>query len=127
MARIPTPLTWKRRNFAVFEPCGMIDRLYAVAVSGLVAGPFAIYNSPHSRSFNLIHLPSQAKIISLDMQNLCKDAAERFAALDMNWWTCIPKEVIGPDLQEMRNLHARLKPASWIASTADWRTGERRE
>ena len=24
MARIPTPLTWKRRNFAVFEPFGMI-------------------------------------------------------------------------------------------------------
>lgn len=67
MARIPTPLTWKRRNFAVFEPQGMIDRLYAVAVSGLVAGPFAIYNSPHGGGFNLIHLPSQAKIISLEM------------------------------------------------------------
>jgi hypothetical protein len=38
MARIPTPLAWKRRNFAVFEPCGMIDRLYAVAVSGIVSG-----------------------------------------------------------------------------------------
>ncbi len=43
MPRIPTPLTWKRRNFAVFEPLGMIDWLYAVAVSGLVSGPFAIY------------------------------------------------------------------------------------
>ena len=44
--RIPTPLAWKRRNFAIFEPCGMIDRLYAVAVSGIVAGPFAIYSLP---------------------------------------------------------------------------------
>ena len=123
MARIPTPLNWKRRNFAVFEPCGMIDRLYAVAVSGLVAGPFAIYNSPHGRGFVLIHLPSQAKIINLELQNCCKDAAEKFAALDLNWWTCIPEEVIGPDLQEMRNIHARLRPSSWIAS--DWRKREK--
>lgn len=35
VARIPTPLTWKRRNFAVFEHQGMIDRLYAIVVSGL--------------------------------------------------------------------------------------------
>jgi len=83
MPRIPTPLTWKRRNFAVFEPLGMIDRLYAGAVPGLVSGPFAIYNSPHGRGFVLIHLPSQAKIIDLDMQNACKDAAAKFAAL----WT----------------------------------------
>jgi hypothetical protein len=25
------------------------------------------------------------------MQNACKDAAEKFAALDLNWWTCIPE------------------------------------
>jgi len=55
----------------------MIDRLYAVAVSGLVSGPFAIYNSPHGRGFILIHLPSQAKIIDLDMQNACKAARRR--------------------------------------------------
>ncbi len=123
MSRIPTPLTWKRRNFAVFEPLWMIDRLYAVAVSGLVSGPFAIYGLPDSRCFRLIHLPSQAKIIELDMQNACKDAAEKFAALDLNWWTCIPEEVIGPDLQEMRNIHLRLKPTPWIAS--DWGRGDR--
>lgn len=29
------------------------------------------------------------------MQSACKDAAEKFAACDMNWWTCIPEEV-GP-------------------------------
>lgn len=115
MARIPTPLTWKRRHFAVFEPDFMVKRLYAVAVSGLVAGPFAVYQSSRRSGFTLIHLPSQAKLIDLDMQAGCKDAAERFAALDLNWWTCIPEEVIGPDLQEMRNIHARLKPDSWIA------------
>jgi hypothetical protein len=123
MPRIPTPLTWKRRNFAVFEPFGFIDRLYAVAVSGIVAGPFAIYNSPHGSGFNLIHLPSQAKIIGLEMQNVCKHAAEEFAALDLNWWTCIPEEVIGPDLQEMRNIHACLKPTPWIAAS-DWRKAD---
>ena len=123
MARIPTPLTWKRRKFAVFEPCGMIDRLYAVAVSGIVAGPFAIY-STHAHGFHLIHLPSQAKIITLDMQSAVREAAELFAACDLNWWTCIPEEVIGPDLQEMRNIHARLKPTPWIASTPEWRKGE---
>ena len=123
MASIPTPLNWKRRNFAVFEPCGMIDRLYAVAVSGIVSGPFAIYNT-HTHGHHLIHLPSQAKIITLEMQSACKDAAEKFAACDMNWWTCIPEEVIGPDLQEMRNIHTRLKPTPWLASTPDWRKGE---
>lgn len=75
MPRIPTPLTWKRRNFAVFEHRGMIDRLYVVAVSGLVAGPFAIYHSPHGGGFNLIRLPLQAKIISLEMQNVTKHAS----------------------------------------------------
>jgi hypothetical protein len=39
----------------------MNDRLYAVAVSGLVSGPFAIYKSPHANGFTLVHLPSQAK------------------------------------------------------------------
>ena len=118
MARIPTPLTWKRRHFAVLEPHGMVDRLTALAVSGIVSGPFAIYPSPYGPAgpFTLIHLPSQAKILDLRMQSACKDAAAQFAALDLNWWTCLPDEVIGPDLQEMRNLHARLKPASWIAS-----------
>jgi len=33
MPRIPTPLTWKRRNFAVFEDQGMVDRLTALATS----------------------------------------------------------------------------------------------
>ena len=56
MPRIPTPLTWKRRNFAVFEDLGMIDRLYAVAVSGLVSGPFAIYNSPHGDVLDALDL-----------------------------------------------------------------------
>ena len=119
MPRIPTPLTWKRRNFAVLEPIGMVDRLRAVAVSG----PFAIYNT-HTHGHHLIHLPSQAKIITLDMQSAAKHAAEEFAACDLNWWTCIPEEVIGPDLQEMRNIHTRLKPTPWLASTPEWRKGE---
>jgi hypothetical protein len=50
--------------------------------------------------------PSQAKIIDMELQNCCKAAAEEFAALDLNWWTCVPEEVIGPDFQEMRNIHA---------------------
>jgi hypothetical protein len=61
MARLPTPLTWKSRHFAVFEPFWMIDRLYAVAVFGLVAGPFAIYKSPHANGFTLVHLPSRRR------------------------------------------------------------------
>jgi hypothetical protein len=123
VARIPTPLAWKRRNFAVFEPLGMIDRLFAIAVSGLVSGPFAIYKSPHGHGFVLIHLPTQEKLIDLDMQNCCKSAAEKFAALDLNWWTCIPEEVVGPDLQEMRNIHQRLRPRPWVAR--DWGLGDR--
>ena len=57
---------------------GMIDWLYAVAVSGIVADPFAIY-STHSHGFHLIHLPSQAKIMSLEMQSAAKHAAELYA------------------------------------------------
>jgi hypothetical protein len=117
MSRIPTPLTWKRHSFAVLEPMGMVDRLTAVPFVGIVSGPFAIHPSvfgsgPHS----LIHLPTQAKIIDLDLQSACKSAAELFAACDVNWWTCIPEEIIGPDLQELRNIHARLRPRPWIAS-----------
>jgi hypothetical protein len=118
MARIPTPLVWKRRNFAVLEPMGMVDRFHAVAASGIVSGPFAIYSLSDGRWFKLIHLPSQSKILEMGMQNCCKDAAERFAALDLNWWTCIPEEVIGPDLQEMRNLYTRLRSKSWV--TGEW-------
>lgn len=115
MPRVPVPLTWKRKQFAVLEPMGMVDRLYALAVTGFVAGPFAVYSSPYGAGpHTLIHLPSQTKIIDLRLQSACKDAAEKFAALDINWWTCIREEVIGPDTQEIRNIYDRLKPHSWV-------------
>ena len=116
MSRIPTPLTWKRRDFAVLEPAGMVEKFTAVAVTGIVAGPFAIYALSESRWFKLIHLPSQAKIIELEMQSLCKDAAEQFAALDLNWWTCIPEEVIGPDLQALRNTYRKWLPPTSVGT-----------
>ena len=59
------------------------------------------------------------------MQNCCKDAAEKFAALDLNWWTCIPEEVIGPDLQEMRNIHLRLSQLPGSPAIGGGGTGER--
>ena len=114
MPRVPVPLTWKRRSFAVLEPEGMIDRRTAIAVTGLVAGPFAIYAHPPGSSFKLIHLPSQAKILDMEMQHTAKHAAEQFAVLDVNWWTCIHEEVTGPDLQEMRNVWARLTGRTWV-------------
>jgi hypothetical protein len=116
MAPVPIPLTWKRRSFAVLEPLGLPGRLTALAVTGIVAGPFAIYHHHFGGSFTLMHLPSQVAILSLQMQSACKHAAEEFAALDLNWWTCAPDEVIGPDLQAMRNIHMRLKGVSWIAA-----------
>ena len=117
MPRIPTPLTWKRRNFAVLVPTGMVDRLTAFAVSGLVAGPFAIYPSPYGAGpHTLIHLPSQAKILDLRMQNWCRAAAEEFAALDLNWWTCIPEEVIGPDFQALRNTYLKWIPPTSVGT-----------
>jgi hypothetical protein len=114
MGRIGTPLTWKRRAFAVLEPRGMVDRLVALGVTGVVAGPFAVYPQPFGNGFTLMHLPSQVPIVHLMSQGACKNAAEEFATLDMNWWTCVPEEVIGPDLQAMRNLHIRLRGASWV-------------
>lgn len=114
MPRVPVPLTWKRRQFAVLEPMGMIDRRTAVAVSGLVAGPFAIYSWPVGSTYRLIHLPSQTKILEENAQFAAKHAAEQFAVLDVNWWTCIPEEIIGPDTQEIRNVYDRLKPGSFI-------------
>lgn len=92
MSRIPTPLTWKRRTFAVLEAHGLVDRRTALAVSGVVAGPFAVYPCPIGRGFSLIHLPTQAKILDLDMQASCKLAAESFAALDLNWWSSSPRK-----------------------------------
>jgi hypothetical protein len=74
-----------------------------------VSGPFAIYPQPFGNGYTL----SQVQIVHLMSQGACKHAAEEFAAVDMNWWTCIPEEVIGPDLQAMRNLHIRLR-ASWV-------------
>jgi hypothetical protein len=122
MSRVPAPLTWRRRTFAVLESLGLVKRQTALAVCGVVAGPFAIYPHPQ-RGFTLIHLPTQASIIDLEMQNLCKEAAERFGALDLNWWTCIPEEVIGPDLEEMRNLHRKMKPDSYFSDdiAREWR------
>jgi hypothetical protein len=114
MGRIGTPLTWKRRAFAVLEPRGMVDRLVALGVTGVVAGPFAVYSQPFGNGYTLLHLPTQVPIVSLISQGACKNAAEEFAALDMNWWTTIPEEVLGPDLQAMRNLHIRLRGASWV-------------
>jgi hypothetical protein len=114
MPRVPVPLTWKRRQFAVLEPMGTVDRLYAVAVTGWVGGPFAVYAHPVGSSFNLIHLPTQTKILDMDLLQACKDAAEMFAALDVNWWSCIREEVVGVDTQEIRNVYDRLKPGSFI-------------
>lgn len=114
MPRVPVPLTWKRRQFAVLEPMGTVDRLYAVAVTGWVGGPFAIYAHPVGSSYNLIHLPTQTKILDMDLLQACKEAAEMFAALDVNWWTCLREEVVGVDTQEIRNVYDRLKPGSFI-------------
>jgi len=114
MPRVPVPLAWKRRQFAVLEPMGTVDRLYAVAVTGWVGGPFAIYAHPVGSSFNLIHLPTQTKILDMDLLQACKDAAEMFAALDVNWWSCIREEIVGTDTQEIRNVYDRLKPGSFI-------------
>jgi hypothetical protein len=84
MGRIGTPLTWKRRAFAVLEPRGMVDRLVALGVTGVVAGPFAVYPQPFGNGYTLMHLPSQVPIVHLMSQGACKHAAEEFAALDMN-------------------------------------------
>ena len=117
MSRVPTPLTWKRRTFAVLEPRGL-HRLDALAVKGIVAGPFAIYPSPYGAAgpFTLVHLPSQARMLELRIQSALKQAAEEFAALDLNWWTCDPKELIGPDLQALRNAYRAWLPPSSIGT-----------
>ena len=118
MPRVPIPLTWKRRQFGVLQPMGTIDRLWAIPVNGLVAGPFAIYPSYFgSGSHTLIHLPSQTRIIDDRLQMGCRDAAEQFAACDVNWWTCIREEIIGPDTQELRNIHERLRPRTYITES----------
>lgn len=116
MAPVPTPLTWKRRNFAVLEPQGLPDSLTSVAVTGIVGGPFAIYASPWRSYFTLVHLPTQVKIISLGMQSACKEMAEKLAGLDLNWWTCDPKEVIGPDLQAFRNTYLQWYPQTGVGT-----------
>jgi hypothetical protein len=116
MSRVPVPLTWKRRSFAMLEPLGTVDRLTAVPFTGIVAGPFAIHPSVFgSGPWSLVHLPSQTNMIDLETQAACKEAAEEFAACDVNWWSCIREEIIGPDTQELSNIHARLRPRLSIA------------
>ncbi len=84
-----------------------------MAVSGLVAGPFAIYRIPDRTTFYLIHLPTQAKLTDQEMLLSSRISAERSAALDLNWWTCsFPEgEFIGPDIQAMRNCTPRPSAA----------------
>lgn len=111
MARIPTPLRWRRRTIAVLVDPGMARKYDGRAVRALVAGPFAIYAAYRHWGHTLMHLPTQVKLIEARGQKLCRDAAERFAALDLNWWTCTPEEVTGPDLEGMRTLYDELR--SW--------------
>jgi hypothetical protein len=125
MPRVPVPLTWKRRNFAVLQPLGTLHKLTPVAFTGMVAGPFAIHPSVFgSGPWSLVHLPSQTRIIDLEMQGACKEAAELFAACDVNWWTCITEEIIGPDTQELRNIYDRLRPHTSV--TSDLHSGEKK-
>ncbi len=117
MPRVPVPLTWKRRNFAVLQPLGTLHKLTPVAFTGIVAGPFAIHPSVFgSGPWSLVHLPSQTRIIDQELQSACKHAAELFAGCDVNWWTCITEEIIGPDTQELRNIYDRLRPHTYITS-----------
>jgi hypothetical protein len=122
MSRVPVPLTWKRRQFAVLQPMGTVNRLYAIAVNGLVAGPFAIYPSYYGGGHHtLIHLPSQTKIMDERLQMTARYAAEEFAKCDVNWWTCIREEIIGPDSQELVNIYDRYHQLSSVAPSRDWR------
>jgi hypothetical protein len=122
MPRVPVPLTWKRRQFAVLQPLGTIGRLWAIPVNGLVAGPFAIHPSHYGGGYHvLIHLPSQTKIMDARLQMTAREAAAKFAACDVNWWTCIREEIIGPDSQELVNIYGHYHQLSSIESTRDWR------
>ena len=121
MPWVPVPLTWKRRQFAVLQPMGTVDRLWAIPVNGLVAGPFAIHLSYFGGHHTLIHLPSQTKIMDTRLQMEAREAAAEFAACDVNWWTCIREEIIGPDTQELRNIYDRHHPSPYITSASDWR------
>ncbi len=101
----------------------MIDRLYAVAITGLVSGPFAIYHSPHGRGFVLIYLPLPGKDHRAGDAARLQTRGGEVRRLGPQLVDLPPEEVISPDLQEMRNIHERLKPAPWIAS--DWGRGDR--
>lgn len=72
----------------------------------LVAGPFGVWGDGYG--YTLVHLPTQAWMLRSRLQRDCKAVAERLAKLDLCWWTCLPAELTGPDLQRMRDLYCEL-------------------
>ena len=55
------------------------------------------------------------------LQMTAREAAAKFAACDVNWWTCIREEIIGPDSQELKNIYDHYHQLSSIAPSTDWR------
>jgi hypothetical protein len=99
---LPTPLRWHRR-----PTIAVLVRREARAVRALVAGPFGVWGDRYG--YTLVHLPTQAWMLRSTLQRDCKAVAERLAELDLNWWTCHPEEVTGPDLEGMRKLYDELR------------------
>lgn len=123
---------WHRKTFAVQLESMMGSGARAELAQGIVAGPFGIYVGTRfevgppgvgANSYTLLHLPSQIAKLTLPRQGLCRQAAEEFAACDLDWSNAWPFDVTGSDeeLAKAKEIYYRWK--SW-GHRRSW--GERR-
>ena len=112
---------WHRRLLVVRDS-GEDQRkiLHAATVQALVSGPFAVHRrqvfGEPSGGYLLVHLPSQVPIIHLDRLRDCRTVAAELAALDINWWSCIPQEVRGPGTPQLAGVLDRWRPRSGVGT-----------
>lgn len=118
--KLHLPPAWHRQTFAVHllaDPTHALEPRAAL-VSGLVAGCFGIYpgtlyhaEPPDTgpRQFTLVHMPSQMAQLTLPRRYLCRKAAEEFAGCDLAWESAWVLGVVGPGLEQAREIHSRWR------------------
>ena len=108
-------MSWRRIPLGVRVVNMSLKGYHAELVTALVRGPFGIRRGcrygADSPGFSLFHVPTQAHVLTVPHQRLCKAAADELAALDMRWWSCVPGEVTGPDGPRFREVWKRFDTA----------------
>ncbi len=111
---------WHREMFAVrLGSYGGLP-VRAEMVRGLLCGPFGIFAgtawctghpSTSTKTYSLVHMPSQRVNFTLPREGLCRQAAEELAACDLAWECAWAPGVLGTpaELEKAREIHRRWK------------------